>query len=95
VMTGGWSLPKPATPEIQHITNKVKLQFEVRANRKPDLFIAIIYRSQVVAGTNYLIKVQVAATEYVHLKVFVGLPPQDECPALVSFETGKTKDDPL
>ncbi|NXC29447.1 CYTA protein, partial [Campylorhamphus procurvoides] len=90
---GGWSDPKPATPEVQRITNK--LQFEVRANMQPYLFKAVKYRSQVVAGINYLIKVQVAATEYVHLKVLQGLCPEDECPALVSFETGKTRDDPL
>ncbi|NXU83960.1 CYTA protein, partial [Xiphorhynchus elegans] len=74
---------------------QVKLQFEVGVNQKPSLFKAISYRSQVVAGMMYYIKVQVAATEYVHLKVLQGLPPEDECPALVSFETGKTRDDPL
>ncbi|NWR85399.1 CYTA protein, partial [Furnarius figulus] len=95
VVPGDCSPPRPANPEVQHITNKVKLQFEVRVNWKPDLFNAIIYRTQVVAGIMYYIKVQVADSEYVHLKVLLGLPPNDECPALVSFQTGKTRDDPL
>ncbi|XP_071424688.1 cystatin-A-like [Pithys albifrons albifrons] len=92
---GGWSDTKPATPEVQRITNKVKLQLEVRVNRRYDIFRAICYRTQVVAGVNYLIKVQVADTEYVHLRVYEALPPEDECPALVRFQTGKTRDDPL
>ncbi|NXK43725.1 CYTB protein, partial [Piprites chloris] len=74
---------------------QVKLQLEVRVNKNYDLFRAILYRTQVVAGTMYFIKVQVADTEYVHLKVLVGLPPENECPALVNFQTCKTKDDPL
>ncbi|XP_051636851.1 cystatin-B-like isoform X2 [Manacus candei] len=74
---------------------KVKLQLRVRVNGRYDIFRAILYRTQVVAGTMYFIKVQVADTEYVHLKVFVGLPPENLYPALVSFQTGKTRDDPL
>ncbi|XP_039244845.1 cystatin-A-like [Pipra filicauda] len=92
---GGFSPPEPATERIQDITNAVKLQLEVRVNRRYDIFRAILYRIQIVAGANYLIKVQVADTEYVHLMVFVGLPPENLYPALVSFQTGKTRDDPL
>ncbi|NWU15198.1 CYTA protein, partial [Cephalopterus ornatus] len=92
---GGLSPSEPATQEVQDITNQVKLQLEVRVNRRYDIFRAILYRTQIVAGIMYFIKVQVADTEYVHLKVLVGLPPEDVCPALVSFQTGKTRDDPL
>ncbi|XP_064500669.1 cystatin-A-like [Pseudopipra pipra] len=94
-IAGGLSPPERATQEVQDITNQVKVQLRVRVNERYDIFRAILYRTQVVAGTNYLIKVQVADTEYVHLKVFVGLPPENLYPALVSFQTGKTRDDPL
>ncbi|XP_025752319.1 cystatin-A-like [Manacus vitellinus] len=94
-IVGGFSDPKCAAQDVQDITNAVKLQLEVRVNGRYDIFRAILYRIQIVAGANYLIKVQVADTEYVHLKVFVGLPPENLYPALVSFQTGKTRDDPL
>ncbi|XP_026716930.1 cystatin-A-like [Athene cunicularia] len=95
MMTGGLSDTKPATPEVQHIVNQVKPQFESRVNGTCDIFQAIVYRTQVVAGINYFIKVQVSNTDYVHLRVFQSLPHENQGPSLVSFETGKTRDDPL
>uniref|UniRef100_A0A8C4U8Z3 Cystatin A n=1 Tax=Falco tinnunculus TaxID=100819 RepID=A0A8C4U8Z3_FALTI len=57
MMPGGLSEAKPATPEVQHIVNQVKLQFESRVNRTYGIFKAIVYKTQVVAGINYFIKV--------------------------------------
>ncbi|NWS19840.1 CYTX protein, partial [Pachyramphus minor] len=74
---------------------QVKPQFESKENRNCPMFTAIVYRTQVVAGINYFIKVQVSATTYVHLRVFQSLPHQNQGPSLVSFQTGKTRDDPL
>ncbi|NXG60619.1 CYTX protein, partial [Hemiprocne comata] len=74
---------------------QVKPQFEIRVNRICDMFKAIEYRSQVVAGINYFIKVQDSDDDYVHLRVFQSLPHENEGPHLVSFQTGKTRDDPL
>ncbi|KFQ35304.1 Stefin-C, partial [Merops nubicus] len=74
---------------------QVKPQFESRANKKCDIFKAILYRTQVVAGINYFIKVQDDDNDYVHLRVFQGLPSENQGPSLVSFQTGKTRDDPL
>ncbi|NXF36771.1 CYTA protein, partial [Nyctibius bracteatus] len=95
MMPGGLSETKPATPEVQHIVDEVKLQFESRENRTYDIFKAIAYRTQVVAGINYFIKVQVCDDSYAHLRVFQSLPRDNEGPSLVSFQTGKTRDDPL
>ncbi|NXW72872.1 CYTA protein, partial [Hirundo rustica] len=74
---------------------QVKPQFEKRANMNCRVFTAIEYRTQVVAGTMYYIKVQVSDAEYVHLKVFESLPHENQGPSLVNFQTGKTRDDPL
>ncbi|NXI67414.1 CYTA protein, partial [Anseranas semipalmata] len=74
---------------------QVKPQFESRENKTYGIFKAIVYKTQVVAGINYYIKVQVSDTDYVHLKVFQGLPHMNQGPSLVSFQTGKTRDDPL
>ncbi|NXY26460.1 CYTB protein, partial [Atrichornis clamosus] len=74
---------------------QVKPQFESKENRNCGIFTATAFRTQVVAGINYFIKVQVSDTEYVHLKVFQGLPQENQGPSLVDCQTGKTKDDPL
>ncbi|NXQ54396.1 CYTB protein, partial [Anthoscopus minutus] len=74
---------------------QVKPQFQSRANVNCVVFTAIVFKTQVVAGTMYFIKVQVSDAEYVHLKVFESLPHENEGPSLVSFQTGKTRDDPL
>ncbi|NWT27690.1 CYTB protein, partial [Cardinalis cardinalis] len=74
---------------------QVKPQFESRASLNCAVFRAIVYKTQVVAGTIYFIKVQVSDAEYVHLKVFLSLPHENLGPSLVSFQTGKTRDDPL
>ncbi|XP_059694136.1 cystatin-A-like [Haemorhous mexicanus] len=95
MMAGGLSETKPATPEVQQLVNQVKLQFESQAGMNCAVFTAIVYKTQVVAGTMYFIKVQVSDDKYVHLKVFQSLPHENLGPSLVSFQTGKTKDDPL
>ncbi|NWR85432.1 CYTX protein, partial [Furnarius figulus] len=74
---------------------QVKPQFESKANMNCAMFTAIVYKTQMVAGINYFIKVQVSNTEYVHIRVFQSLPHENEGPSLVSFQTGKTRDDPL
>uniref|UniRef100_A0A8B9STF9 Cystatin domain-containing protein n=1 Tax=Anas platyrhynchos TaxID=8839 RepID=A0A8B9STF9_ANAPL len=90
--TGGLSETKPATPEVQHIADQVKAEFERREDRTFDIFQAIEYRTQVVAGTNYFIK---SYTGYAHLRVFQALPQEKQGPSLVRYQTGKTRDDPL
>ncbi|NWW69156.1 CYTB protein, partial [Ifrita kowaldi] len=74
---------------------QVKPQFESQANTNCAVFEATEYRSQVVAGSIYFIKVRVSDDQYVHLKVFQSLPYENQGPSLVGFQTGKTRDDPL
>ncbi|XP_069722587.1 cystatin-A-like [Phaenicophaeus curvirostris] len=95
MIPGGFTDPRPATPEIQEIANKVKPVLEKEENRTYATFNALEYKSQVVAGTNYCIKVQVSDDECVHLRVFQPLPVENQDPKLVRYWTGKTRDDPL
>ncbi|NXS46146.1 CYTB protein, partial [Balaeniceps rex] len=74
---------------------QVKPQFESRENMTCGIFKAIVFATQVVAGINYFIKVQVSDDNYVHLRVFQSLPYENQGPRLVNFQTGKTRDDPL
>ncbi|XP_027131506.1 stefin-C-like, partial [Larimichthys crocea] len=56
-LVGGWSETKDATEEIQSICDEVKCQVEEKTNKKHGIYKAVKYRSQLVAGMNYLIKV--------------------------------------
>ncbi|XP_036207402.1 cystatin-B-like isoform X1 [Myotis myotis] len=73
----------------------VKSQLEEKENKKYPTFKATEYMSQLVAGTNYFIKVQVADDDFVHLRVFQSLPHENKALALDSYQTNKTKQDEL
>ncbi|XP_006036742.1 leukocyte cysteine proteinase inhibitor 1 [Alligator sinensis] len=92
---GGLTPTEPATPEVQKIADQVKSQLEAKTDKTYTVFKAIIYRTQLVAGTNYFIKVQVGENDYVHLRVFLSLPNEKKEPRLDGFQTNKTRDDPL
>ncbi|MGH0187979.1 UNVERIFIED_CONTAM: hypothetical protein FKN15_027538 [Acipenser sinensis] len=92
---GGFTEPRPATEEVQQICNAVKNKAEELAGKNFDKFAAKKSRTQVVAGTNYLIKVRVGGEEYVHLLVFQPLPYEGKPPVLTKILTNKHKDDDL
>uniref|UniRef100_A0A8C9PHU0 Cystatin A n=3 Tax=Marmotini TaxID=337730 RepID=A0A8C9PHU0_SPEDA len=95
MIPGGLTEAKPATEEIQEIANEVKPQLEEKTNESYEQFEAVEYKTQVVAGINYYIKVRVGDDTYMHLKVFKGLPGQNEKLVLTGYQTNKSKDDEL
>ncbi|KAB1283256.1 Cystatin-A [Camelus dromedarius] len=95
MMPGGLTEAKPATPEIQEIANSVKSQLEEKTNEAYEEFEAVEYKTQVVAGVNYYIKVRVGENKYIHLKIFKSLPQQDQSLTLTGYQTDKNKDDEL
>ncbi|XP_062983447.1 leukocyte cysteine proteinase inhibitor 1-like [Elgaria multicarinata webbii] len=96
-MTGGLSDPDQVTSEVRDIANQVKSQLEEKANAKYSYFEAVSFRKQVVAGTNYFIKVRHGDGErdYTHLRVFQALPCHGSRIELSNYLLGKTKDDPI
>ena len=56
-----------ATAETQTITNHVKPLLEEQEKNKFATFKAVGFRSQVVMGRKYFIKVQVDDDEFVHI----------------------------
>ncbi|XP_046854795.1 cystatin-B-like [Xenia sp. Carnegie-2017] len=97
-MVGGISSDlHPADAFIQELIEKVRSAAENKAGVKFDKYEAVSYKTQLVAGTNYFVKVDVGDGKYVHLRVFQPLPqgnvtPQPELAAIQLF---KTKDDPI
>ncbi|XP_074070748.1 cystatin-A5-like [Macrotis lagotis] len=92
-MFGGLSEAKPATPEIQKIVDEVKPKFEEKINGKCEMFKAVSFKSQVVAGFMYYVKVFMGNDQYAHLKIVEPIPQKNEPIKLLDFQTGKTKDD--
>ncbi|KAM7444169.1 hypothetical protein ABFA07_007214 [Porites harrisoni] len=86
---------KPADAEVQKICDQVKPQAEEMAGQVFEEFKAISYKTQVVAGKNYFIKVHVGGPSYVHLRVFQSLPDDGSTLTLSAIKTGMTKDDPI
>ncbi|XP_015998982.1 cystatin-B [Rousettus aegyptiacus] len=94
-MCGGPSSTQPATAEIQAITDQVKSQLEEKTNKKYPIFKAVEFKSQVVAGTNYFIKVQVGDDDFIHIRVFESLPHENKPVALHDYQTDKSRQDEL
>ncbi|XP_072354269.1 cystatin-B-like [Scyliorhinus torazame] len=87
---GGLDKTSAVTSEIQAIVRSLKPEVEEKIGRSLAVYHAISYRSQVVAGTNYFVKVVVDdGDEYIHLRVFQPLPNSGDKLSLASYETGK------
>ena len=70
-------------------------EIEVNEGQSFDIFKPISYRSQLVNGQNYLIKVQIGEDEFLHMKAYKPFSFTDDQPSLVTYETEKSLDDPL
>ncbi|XP_007175674.1 cystatin-A isoform X1 [Balaenoptera acutorostrata] len=95
MLAGGLTETTPATPKIQEIANTVKPQLEEKTNETYEEFEAVEYKSQVVSGTNYYIKIRVGNDCYTHIKVFESLPHQNQPLTLLGYQADKSKDDEL
>ncbi|XP_009573983.1 PREDICTED: cystatin-B, partial [Fulmarus glacialis] len=74
---------------------QVKPQLEEKEGKTFDVFTAVEFKTQVVAGTNYFIKVHVGNDEFMHLRVFRSLPHENKPLSLHSYQSSKTKHDEL
>ncbi|XP_040278788.1 cystatin-B-like [Bufo bufo] len=94
-LVGGVGKEKPANPEIQELCDLVKHEFEVKSGLNAAKFKAVSFKSQVVAGTIYFVKVDVGGDQFCHLRIFKPLPYTGEKATLSDFQCGKKKDDPI
>uniref|UniRef100_A0A8C9X845 Cystatin-B n=1 Tax=Sander lucioperca TaxID=283035 RepID=A0A8C9X845_SANLU len=81
-----------ATEETQDLCDQVKPQVEKKTGKNYKDYKAIIYRNQVVAGTNFLIKVHVGGEDYIHLIIFRDLPCNGGKVSLTKVKDHQTED---
>lgn len=91
---GGVGHHHAATPEDQEIANKVKGAVEAKLASQYAEYVVTQVATQVVAGTNFFMKVNVGGGHFIHIRVFRGLPPQQHL-ELNNAQAGHTADDEL
>uniref|UniRef100_A0A670JVN8 Cystatin domain-containing protein n=1 Tax=Podarcis muralis TaxID=64176 RepID=A0A670JVN8_PODMU len=94
-LAGGEACSSPSPALQTRGTAGEAQRIEQKENKVYTVFTAVEYKTQVVAGTNYFIKVDVGQGEHLHLRVFQPLPHKNEAPSLTAYQTGKTANDPL
>ncbi|KAM3935837.1 cystatin-A-like [Leptodactylus fuscus] len=95
ILPGGLGAEHSATREIQDYCNLVKPEFLRKTALNVSKFEAISYKSQVVAGTNYYVKVDLGGGQYCHLRIFVPLPHTGGKPSLNNYQLGRSREDPI
>ncbi|XP_032832493.1 cystatin-B-like [Petromyzon marinus] len=95
MLCGGTHKVQTATADIQKIAEEMKSHAEEKTGKKFTVFEAKTFTTQVVAGTNYFIKVHVGNEEYIHLRVYEPLPHTNQKRSLHSVEHPKQLGDEL
>eukprot|EP00995_Heteronema_vittatum_P010700 NODE_6215_length_464_cov_262.592771_g4706_i0.p1 GENE.NODE_6215_length_464_cov_262.592771_g4706_i0~~NODE_6215_length_464_cov_262.592771_g4706_i0.p1 ORF type:complete len:111 (-),score=38.01 NODE_6215_length_464_cov_262.592771_g4706_i0:132-443(-) len=100
MLCGGTGDAAPADAEIQAICDEVKEAALAKAkadgwNGDFSSFTAVTVKKQVVAGTNYFVKVKVSDSEHAHIRIFKALPHTNQGPQVAGIQMGKGADDEL
>ncbi|XP_073670842.1 cystatin-B-like [Paramisgurnus dabryanus] len=94
-MVGGTSKPNKATKDVQKLCDEVKHQVEQKAGKNFATYTATSYTTQVVAGTNFFVKLHVGGNDYIHVKIYKALPHTGEKPKVTAVQCSKTQHDAI
>ena len=92
-MCGGLGSIVDADANIQAIVDQVLDSVNTQTGNKYSKLTAVKYGSQVVAGTNYFVKVLTDDNKYLHLRIFQALPHTNAGPELASLQKDKTEEE--
>jgi len=90
ISTGGLSEEKKKDNYIQKIVDKFKKNIEKEIKNKISKFDVHSYKTQVVAGINYFIKIELDNEIFIHLKIYKTL---DNDFSLINYIHPKNKND--
>ncbi|XP_061179006.1 cystatin-A-like [Saccostrea echinata] len=96
-IAGGLGKAKLATPEIQQLVDSVRddiiSHLPIGYDREMPLPLkARFYREQVVAGTNYFIKIQTGPLRFIHVRIYENL---DGVASVTGIQLQKSIRDPI
>ena len=95
MLAGGFDEVKEVDEEVKVIALNMKGKAEEALGETFEVFEPVLYTSQVVAGTNYNVKVHVGDERFIHMKIYVPLPVFNKVNELLECEGDKTLFDPL
>ena len=94
-LVGGLSELKKKDEHIQNIVNAMKLKIEEKIGKEVVEFECVSYKTQVVSGTNYFIRLTFGNKEYLDIKVFRDLPHTKNPDELIDIKLNRKEDDEI
>ena len=70
MMPGGTGDEKPADNDVQALVDSVKDAVVTKLGSQPEEMRATHYKTQVVAGTNYFVRVHIGDGKHIHLRIY-------------------------
>ena len=95
MMPGGYSEVNECSEDVKILATKMQEQIENNLGETFETFEPILFTCQVVAGTNYNVKIHVGDERFIHVKIYVPLPSSNSSSEILECESGKTLFDPL
>ncbi|CAL8075298.1 unnamed protein product [Calicophoron daubneyi] len=96
MMCGGCSPEDtPSAEEKTKIEKLLQQKLCTQLGRQPSMMKIISLTRQVVAGTNYFVKVQIGENDFIHARIFEALPCYGGQLELHSIEQNKKANDPI
>ena len=95
MLAGGWNESSGLTEEEYTMVTELRHQVQEKAGKEFAHFHPTAIRKQVVAGTNFFVKIQVSDTEFIHVKIFRPLPYTQQGPEVNEVHLEKTQHDEL
>ena len=92
---GGLGKLKHATPAVQALAEELRSDLAGESgmiNGFPE-FTVISFRTQLVSGTNYFVKIKVDSDSYIHARLYV--VPWSHIKEVTSVQINKSLDDPI
>ena len=95
-MPGGFSDDvREVDEDVKIIALNMKERVENTLGETFDIYEPVLYTTQVVAGTNYIIKIHIGDEKFIHIKIYVPLPIYNSPNELLECEPDMTLIDPL
>ncbi|XP_067261586.1 cystatin-A-like [Chanodichthys erythropterus] len=92
---GRWTTEEPIIPEEEKICHEMKSDIEKKAGATFETYIPLSFRTQIVSGTNHLVKVYVGVGVCVHAMITQDFPVNEGKLTVTGVQHPKTASEPL